>query len=210
MVGSDKDWLLSSVCRPGRCRGHGWSGIDLDLGTRYLHGHVDWLSDHLRHSRLRYTARAFRNVPLYLSEDLANLSSAQAVVAVQNALPPKQSQLGVSFLVFCQTFSAAVFVVVANTIFTQSLISEARRLVPSIDPTEILRAGGSAEAIRSLAPPGSPELAALLKVFSRSFDSVCYLMIALAGISTAAAFGMGWIDTRQTKTHAKPETAAEA
>ncbi|GAP83988.1 putative MFS multidrug transporter [Rosellinia necatrix] len=133
-----------------------------------------------------------------------------AVIAIQNALPAKQSQLGVSFLVFCQTFAAAVFVVVGNTIFTQSLITETRRLVPSLDPTAVLRAGGSADAIRSLVRPGSPELAGLLKAFSNAFDIVCYLMIALAGISAVAAFGMGWIDIRQTKPAAKPEAAAEA
>ncbi|KAI1146469.1 major facilitator superfamily domain-containing protein [Nemania diffusa] len=136
-----------------------------------------------------------------------------AVVAIQNALPPKQSQLGVSFLIFCQTFSAAVFVVVGNTIFTQSLINETIRLVPSISPTDVLRAGGSAQAIRSLVPPKSPELAALLKVFSISFDTVCYLMIALAGISVFASFGMGWIDTRKTTTTTTtttPEPEAEA
>ncbi|TGJ83973.1 hypothetical protein E0Z10_g4806 [Xylaria hypoxylon] len=131
------------------------------------------------------------------------------VIAIQNALPAKQSQLGLSFLVFCQTFAAAIFVVVANTIFTQSLINETRILVPSIDPTEVLRAGGSAEAIRSLVPAGSPELAALLEVFSNAFDSVCYLMITLAGISVFASFGMGWIDTRKTKPAAKTEATAE-
>ncbi|KAH8166051.1 hypothetical protein CIB48_g2228 [Xylaria polymorpha] len=133
-----------------------------------------------------------------------------AVVAIQNALPPKQSQLGVSFLVFCQTFSAAVFVVVGNTIFTQSLINETRRLVPSVNPADVLRAGGSAEAIRSLVPPASPELAALLRVFSNAFDIVCYLMIVLAGISVFASFGMGWIDTRQKKPRANPEAVSEA
>ncbi|KAI0533042.1 major facilitator superfamily domain-containing protein [Xylaria digitata] len=132
-----------------------------------------------------------------------------AVVAIQHALPAKQSQLGVSFLVFCQTFSAAVFVVVANTIFTQSLISETRSLVPTLDPAAVLQAGGSAEAIRSLVPPGSPELAALLKAFSNAFDTVCYLMITLAGISVFASFGMGWIDTRKTKPEAKTETTTD-
>ncbi|GAW17376.1 hypothetical protein ANO14919_068330 [Xylariales sp. No.14919] len=131
------------------------------------------------------------------------------VVAIQNALPVKQSSLGVSFLVFCQTFSSAVWVVVANTIFTQSLINETRRLVPSINPSAVLAAGSSAQAVRSLAPPGSPELTALLKVFSNSFDIVAYLMTALAGISIFASFGMGWIDTRQTKPEAKPETKSE-
>ncbi|KAI8952715.1 major facilitator superfamily domain-containing protein [Xylaria longipes] len=133
-----------------------------------------------------------------------------AIVAIQNALPVKQSQLGVSFLVFCQTFSAAVFVVVANTIFTQSLINETLRLVPSVSPADVLRAGGSAEAIRSLVPPGSPQLAALLKVFSNAFDTICYLMIALASISVIASFGMGWVDTRQKKPQGNAEAIAEA
>ncbi|KAI0431882.1 major facilitator superfamily domain-containing protein [Xylaria sp. FL1042] len=132
-----------------------------------------------------------------------------AVVAIQNALPAKQSQLGVSFLVFCQTFSAAVFIVVGNTVFTQKLISETLRLVPSINPADVLRAGGSADAIRSLVPPASPQLAALLQAFSNSFDTVCYLMVALAGISVFASFGMGWIDTRKTKPETKTEAAAE-
>ncbi|KAJ2991833.1 hypothetical protein NUW58_g2374 [Xylaria curta] len=132
-----------------------------------------------------------------------------AVVAIQNALPVKQSQLGVAFLIFCQTFSAAVFVVVGNTIFTQSLINETSRQVPSISPAEVLQAGGSAEAIRNLAPIGSPELEALLRVFSAAFDNVCYLMIALAGISVFASFGMGWVDTRR-KPQEKTEPIAEA
>ncbi|KAI0525521.1 major facilitator superfamily domain-containing protein [Xylaria bambusicola] len=132
-----------------------------------------------------------------------------AVVAIQNALPAKQSQLGISFLVFAQTFSAAVLVVVGNTVFTQTLISETLRLVPSISPAEVLQAGGSAEAIRKLALPGTPELAALLQAFSNSFDTVCYLMVALAGISILASFGMGWVDVRKTKPEAKTEAPVE-
>ncbi|KAI0205085.1 major facilitator superfamily domain-containing protein [Astrocystis sublimbata] len=132
------------------------------------------------------------------------------IVAIQNALPAKQSQLGVSFLIFCQTFSSAVFVVVANTLFTQSLISGTTNLVPSLNPADVLSAGGSAEAIRSLVPAGSPELAALLRVFSDAFDNVCYLMVGLTGISVFASFGMGWVDTRQKKPQPGAEVAAEA
>ncbi|KAI1821872.1 major facilitator superfamily domain-containing protein [Xylaria intraflava] len=132
-----------------------------------------------------------------------------AVVAIQNAVPGAQSQLGVSFLVFCQTFAAAVFIVVGNTIFTQSLLSETRRLVPFLNPEEVLRAGGSAQAVRSLVPPGSPELGSLLKAYSNSFDNVCYLMVALASISVVASFGMGWKDIRK-KPEEKAEPIAEA
>ncbi|KAI1813743.1 MFS general substrate transporter [Poronia punctata] len=133
-----------------------------------------------------------------------------AIVAIQNSLPPKQSQLGTSFLVFCQTFGAAVWIVVGNTVFTQSLISETRRLVPSIDPSAVLKAGGSAQAVRSLAAPGSPELEALLQAFSNAFSAVCYLMVALAGVGTFASFGMGWVDVRKKKTQAPAEPATEA
>ncbi|KAI1433340.1 efflux pump protein [Xylaria sp. CBS 124048] len=121
-----------------------------------------------------------------------------AVVAIQNALPPKQGQLAVSFLVFGQTFSTAIFIVVGNTIFTQTLVRETRRLVPSVDPAAVLQAGGSAQAVRMLVPPGDgPELLALLKAFANAFDTVCYLMLAAAAISTLASFGMGWVDIRK-------------
>ncbi|KAI2643641.1 major facilitator superfamily domain-containing protein [Xylaria nigripes] len=132
-----------------------------------------------------------------------------AIVAIQNALPGKLSQLGVSFLVFAQTFSTAVFVVIGNTIFTQSLLQETSRLVPSVDATKVLQAGGSAQAVRSLVPPGSPELAALLRAYSNAFSSTCYLMVAAAGISVIASFGMGWVDIRKTKQEANAEPMVE-
>lgn len=134
----------------------------------------------------------------------------QAIIAIQNALPPKQSQLGVSFIVFCQTFSAAVFVVVGNTLFTQSLVSEVRRLVPSVDPADVLRAGGSAAAVRALVPPGSPELAGILKAYSNAFDYVVYLIVGLAGISIFASFGMGWVDIRTKKPQATTDATVGA
>ncbi|KAI0905323.1 MFS general substrate transporter [Ustulina deusta] len=120
-----------------------------------------------------------------------------AVVAVQNSLPPKQIAVGTAFLVFCSTFTASAFIVVANTIFTQSLVSEIQRLVPSVDPAAALAAGGSAQAVRGLVSVGSPELKALLKAYANAFDSVCYFMLSLAAISAIASLGMGWVDIRK-------------
>ncbi|KAH9995945.1 putative MFS multidrug transporter [Xylariaceae sp. FL0662B] len=127
------------------------------------------------------------------------------VIAIQNAVPPSQSALGTAFLVFCQNLSSAVFVVVANTIFTQTLTSEIPRLAPSVDPAAALAAGGSATAVRALAPPGSPELEGLLLAYSNSFDALCYLLIAAACVSFVAAFGMGWVDVRKKKSSHKGE-----
>ncbi|KAI1215167.1 putative MFS multidrug transporter [Annulohypoxylon truncatum] len=119
--------------------------------------------------------------------------------ALQYALPPAQSALGTAFLIFCQNFSAAVFAVVGNTIFTQTLLKEIVRLAPSVDPQAALAAGGSAEAVRSLVPQGSPELAGVIQAFATAFDTVCYMLIACAGLSFVASFGMGWVDVRKKK-----------
>jgi hypothetical protein len=114
-------------------------------------------------------------------------------------LPPKQIAVGTAFLVFCSTFTASVFIVVGNTIFTQSLVSGILRLAPSVDPATALAAGGSADAVRGLLPPGSPELKGLLQAFSLAFDKVCYFMLVLAAVSAIASLGMGWVDVRKKK-----------
>ncbi|KAI0896269.1 putative MFS multidrug transporter [Annulohypoxylon nitens] len=121
------------------------------------------------------------------------------LVALQYALPPAQSALGTAFLIFCQNFSSAVFSVVGNTIFTQTLLKEIVKLAPSVNPQAALAAGGSAEAVRALVPPGSPELAGVIQAFSTAFDTVCYMLIACAALSFVASFGMGWVDVRKKK-----------
>ncbi|KAI1371346.1 putative MFS multidrug transporter [Hypoxylon crocopeplum] len=121
------------------------------------------------------------------------------LIALQNSLPPSQSALGVAFLIFCQNFSAAVFSVVANTIFTQTLLKQISILAPSVDPQAALAAGGSASAVRALVPLGSPEFNGILQAFSNSFDTVCYFLIAAASLSFFASFGMGWVDVRKKK-----------
>ncbi|KAI0118955.1 putative MFS multidrug transporter [Daldinia grandis] len=127
------------------------------------------------------------------------------LVALQNNLPPAQSALGVAFLIFCQNFSAAVFSVVANAIFQQTLREQIMILAPSIDPAMALAAGGSAEAVRALAPPDSPELRGVLLAFSKAFDTTAYLLIACASLSFVASWGMGWVDVRKKKQPEKGE-----
>ncbi|KAI2467936.1 putative MFS multidrug transporter [Annulohypoxylon bovei var. microspora] len=122
-----------------------------------------------------------------------------SLVALQYALPPAQSALGTAFLIFCQNFSSAVFSVVGNTIFTQTLLKEIVKLAPSVDPQAALAAGGSAEAVRALVPPGSPELPGVIQSFATAFDTVCYMLIACAALSFVASFGMGWVDVRKKK-----------
>jgi hypothetical protein len=111
--------------------------------------------------------------------------------------------IGIAFMVFCQNFAGAVFVVVGEVIFTQRLAEEIKVHAPSVSIEAALAAGVSSSAVRALVPAGSPELAGVLLAFSNSIDKVFYLLMGCCLAGLVAAFGMGWVDTRKKKT---PET----
>jgi hypothetical protein len=123
----------------------------------------------------------------------------QGMIAMQNALPANDIPVGLAFLIFCQNFSASIYVVIATTIFTQSLTSGVKKYVPSVEPKAVIAAGGDASAVRKLVPPGSPELAGLLKAYSNSIDRVFYLLAGTAVLGVAFACGIGWKDVRKDK-----------
>jgi hypothetical protein len=116
---------------------------------------------------------------------------------VQNAVTPAQSPTVIAFMVFVDNLVAAIFTIVGNLIFTQTLTRQVSVLAPSVSPKAVLAVGGGAEAVRSLLPPGSPELPGLLLAFSNSVNAVFYLLTALALMSFTAAWGMGWMDIRK-------------
>ncbi|KAI8955553.1 efflux pump protein [Xylaria longipes] len=120
-----------------------------------------------------------------------------AVISVQHAVTPAQSPVAITFLVFAQNLLAAIFVIVGNAIFTQTLIQQVSVLVPSVSPEAALAAGGGADAVRALLPPGSPELDGLLLAYSRSINAVFYMLAAVAVVCFAAAWGTGWVDIRK-------------
>ena len=116
---------------------------------------------------------------------------------MQSELPPTQIPLSFALLIFCQNFGAAVIVVVATAIFSQSLVSDISKFVPSVSPEAALAAGSGASVVRALVPPDSPELRGILRSYSDSFDKVFYLLSAFAAVSFAFALGMGWKDIRK-------------
>ncbi|CAN9084019.1 unnamed protein product [Alternaria alternata] len=124
-----------------------------------------------------------------------------AIIAVQNAVPPSQYPIALASLVFFQNLSTSVAVVIANTIFAQTLTSKISLYVPSVSPRIVLDTGSSASAVRALVPLG--ELDGLLRAYSESLRNVFYFLSAIACIAVIASLGMGWKDIR--KKSAEPE-----
>ncbi|KAL4792163.1 major facilitator superfamily domain-containing protein [Aspergillus venezuelensis] len=127
------------------------------------------------------------------------------IIAIQNLLPPEKIPVGIAFMIFCQNFAGAVFVVVGEVIFTQELVKEIVKYAPSVSVEAAEAAGASADSVRALVPEGSPELAGVLMAFSNSVNKVFYLLMALCLLGFVAAFGMGWVDIRKNKKPAAEE-----
>ena len=123
------------------------------------------------------------------------------MIAVQTALPARLAAVGTSFIVFCSNMFGAIFITVGNTIFQETLRKEITNNVQSLTPEAAIAAGGSADAVRALAPPG-PVRDGLLNAYSEAFTNVFYLLVATSVAAFVCAFGMGWVDLR---TKAKPE-----
>ncbi|KAI0449644.1 putative MFS multidrug transporter [Xylaria acuta] len=122
-----------------------------------------------------------------------------SVISIQHAVTPAQSPIAITFLVFAQNQLGAIFSIAGNAIFTQTLTQQVSALAPSVSPEAALAAGGGAEAVRALVPPGSPELDGLLLAYSKSVNGVFYLLLAVAIVCFAAAWGMGWVNIRKKK-----------
>jgi hypothetical protein len=113
-------------------------------------------------------------------------------VAIQNALRPDQIPVSLAFLLFVQSFAGAISIVIATTIFTQSLVSGLSKYAPSVTPEMALAAGGGAQAVRELVADGSAELGGVLKAYSNSVDHVFYLLTGFAVLTFGFSWGMGW------------------
>ncbi|VUC33681.1 unnamed protein product [Clonostachys rosea] len=127
-------------------------------------------------------------------------------IALQNQLPADEIAVGTSFLIFCQNIISSIFVTVANTIFQESLRSRITDNAPGVSPEQAIQAGGSADAVRKLAPAGSELLEKVLLAYSEGFGDVFYFYTAVGVVSFFASFGMGWVDLREN-TEKKTEGA---
>lgn len=133
----------------------------------------------------------------------------QGIIAIQNLLPPHKIPVGIAFMIFCQNFAGAVFVVVAEVVFTQRLVAEIAKHASSVPHDAALAAGASASAVRALVSAGSPSLAGVLLAFSNSIDKVFLLLMAVCLVGMVAALGMGWVDTRKEQSPKEKDSESE-
>jgi hypothetical protein len=100
-----------------------------------------------------------------------------------------------SILVFSQTFGGAIFLAIAQLIFSHGLTSGLQEYASTLDPQVVIMAG--ATAVRHVVTPA--ELPGVLRAYMVGIDRVFYLGTGVAGGVFVFSMGMGWRSVKKGK-----------
>nr|AAD34558.1 unknown [Aspergillus terreus] len=109
------------------------------------------------------------------------------VVAIQNALPPQTSPIGISLAMFGQTFGGSLFLTLTELVFSNGLDSGLRQYAPTLNAQEVTAAG--ATGFRQVVP--APLISRVLLAYSKGVDHAFYVAVGASGATFIFAWGMG-------------------
>lgn len=118
-----------------------------------------------------------------------------AFSAPQTALPMEDVPVGTAIIMFSENLAAAVMVSVAQTTFTNQLVTNLKTYVPSIDSDTILNAG--ATGLKSRVPPQLYDT--VIYAYNMSLTHTFYVGVALSCCSILGAVGLEWISVKAKK-----------
>jgi hypothetical protein len=111
------------------------------------------------------------------------------LIAAQHNAPAYQNAIATALVVLAQNLGPAVFLSLAQVVFSSGLQSELARHAPGVDVQQIVRAG--AAGVRGLGLEGVV-LRGVLEGYCRAIVRVMYLATAASAASLVVAMGMGW------------------
>ena len=102
------------------------------------------------------------------------------LTAVQTVLKPEEAPVGISLVTFFQFFGSSIFLAIAQSVFSNRLVSQLAEYAPGLDANSFLQQG--TVALRTIVPPA--ELPGVLIAYNRAFTSTFYV----AASALAAGF----------------------
>ena len=124
----------------------------------------------------------------------------QANVAVQTCLAPTDVPIGASLLMFSQQLNGAVFIAIAEALFS-NFLQENLEKVPGIDAAKVIEAG--ATALRQSVP--TSELSAVLSGYSNAITKTFFLSVVMSCVAIFPALAMEWKSVKKSKKPAVKE-----
>jgi MFS family permease len=112
----------------------------------------------------------------------------QSFLAVQTVLPQKDIPVGTTAVIFANNLGGAVFVSVANNLFTNELSKNLRQRVPALDPAIVLGAG----ATEWRGKVSAATLNEVLTVYNIAITRTFFVPTALGCAAVVAALFVEW------------------
>lgn len=112
----------------------------------------------------------------------------QPLLAVQHTVPPQKLPIAMALVTFSQSFGAAVFLSLAETVFSNSFADLISNYAPLVDGQSVIDAG--ATGFRNVV--SGSDLAGVLTAYAESIDRVFYLAAGAGFGCFVFAWGMGW------------------
>lgn len=112
----------------------------------------------------------------------------QTLIAVQTVLPKKDIPIGTAIMMFSQTLGGALFISVAQNVFTNRLLTLLKEVVPDLDPAIVLATG--ATSLKTVIP--SQYLPGVQVAYNQAVISTFYVAVAMATASFIGAIFFEW------------------
>ena len=114
------------------------------------------------------------------------------LIAAQTVLPKKDVPIGTAIIMFSQTLGGAVFISVAQNVFTNRLLTNLKQVVPDLSPALVLKVG--ATSLKTAIP--KQFLGGVQQAYNDAIMSTFYVAVAMASFSI---FGSALLEWRSVK-----------
>ena len=129
----------------------------------------------------------------------------QAHTAAQTVLSIDDVPTGAVVIIFSQILGGALFISVAQNVFTNRLLFNLVKIVPGFDPGMVLATG--ATSLRTAIDVES--FAGVLLAYNLAVTQTFYVPLALASLALIGAMGMEWRSIKDPKTGAREHRELE-
>ncbi|KAJ7200941.1 major facilitator superfamily transporter [Mycena haematopus] len=123
------------------------------------------------------------------------LGQQQPLLAAQAVLDLKDVPIGTSMIMFSQTLGGALFISIAQNVFTNKLVSGLLSKVPDVSPALVLSSG--ATSLKDNVP--SQYLSDVLLVYNDALAAAFYVAIAMSGLSLFGSLAVEWRNIKGKK-----------
>lgn len=116
--------------------------------------------------------------------------------AVQNALPPTDTPLGIAIILFAHNVGPALTLSISQTVFTGRLVADLKKAVPSANASSIEHMGLT--NLRSAYQNSS--LSNVLQGVDKALSQTWYIAVGLTCLSIVGSLSVGWRSIKQKRT----------